>query len=246
MNRSSHNNRCNLLAGVANRIISLQTRRVLVQLMQEEVNFIGKRHVTCKFTVTIAQKLHCENTVWYLGNELLSPWIHCYGATQRMPRLKVKSKLIYDWLTVSRKLTSTWLCQSVSMSWYRVHLWDLRPDIISCPNVTLWNFRSCIWGRPLWREYGSAICSVITQWSESLRTRNRILLPHLRLPQPGGPGSRILIPQEQGGLVIPTGTGFPLHRLLRLASYDSQGYDGGIRILPLPGCTDPCIYSLQK
>jgi hypothetical protein len=33
-------------------------------------------------------------------------------------------------------------------------------------------------GRPLWREDGSAICSVITQWSESLRTRNRTLLSH--------------------------------------------------------------------
>jgi hypothetical protein len=40
---------------------------------------------------------------------------------------------------------------------------------------------------PLWREHWSAICSVITQWSESLRTRNHTLLSHLRLPQPGGP-----------------------------------------------------------
>jgi hypothetical protein len=39
-------------------------------------------------------------------------------------------------------------------------------------------------GRPLWREGGSTICSVITQWSEPLRTRNHILLSHLRLPQP--------------------------------------------------------------
>jgi hypothetical protein len=39
----------------------------------------------------------------------------------------------------------------------------------------------------------------------------------LRLPQPGGPGSRIYIPQEQGGPVIPPGTGFPFYRLLRLA-----------------------------
>jgi hypothetical protein len=81
-------------------------------------------------------------------------------------------------------------------------------------------------GRPLWREDGSAICSVITQWSESLRTWNHTLLSRLRLPQPGGPGSRINIPQEQGGPVIPPGTGFPLRRLLRLASYDSQGYGG--------------------
>jgi hypothetical protein len=63
-------------------------------------------------------------------------------------------------------------------------------------------------GRPLWREDGSAICSVITQWSESLRTRNHTLLCHLRLPQPGGPGSRIYIPQEQGSPVIPPGTGY--------------------------------------
>jgi hypothetical protein len=27
--------------------------------------------------------------------------------------------------------------QSVSMSWYRVPLWDLRPDIISCRNVAV-------------------------------------------------------------------------------------------------------------
>jgi hypothetical protein len=58
---------------------------------------------------------------------------------------------------------------------------------------------------------------LITQWSELLRTRNHTLLSHLRLPQPGGPGSRIYIPQEQGGPVIPPSTGFPLHRLLRLA-----------------------------
>jgi hypothetical protein len=38
-----------------------------------------------------------------------------------------------------------------------------------------------------------------------------------RLPQPGGPGPRIYIPQEQGGPDIPPGTGFPLRRLLRLA-----------------------------
>jgi hypothetical protein len=51
-----------------------------------------------------------------------------------------------------------------------------------------------IWGlisvrHPLWREHGPAICSVITQWSQSRR-------------------ARIYIPQEQGGPVIPTGTGF--------------------------------------
>jgi hypothetical protein len=36
-------------------------------------------------------------------------------------------------------------------------------------------------------------------------------------PQLGGPRPRIFIPQEQGGPVIPPGTGFPFRRLLRLA-----------------------------
>jgi hypothetical protein len=48
---------------------------------------------------------------------------------------------------------------------------------------------------------------------------------HLRLPQLGGPGPHIYITQEQGGPVILLGTGFPF-----VASYDSQGYGGGILI----------------
>jgi hypothetical protein len=35
--------------------------------------------------------------------------------------------------------------------------------------------------------------------------------------EPGGPGLRIYIPQEQGEPVIPPGTGFPFRRLLLLA-----------------------------
>jgi hypothetical protein len=47
-------------------------------------------------------------------------------------------------------------------------------------------------GRPLQQEDGSAICSAITQWSESSTTHNHTLLSHLRLSQPGGPGSHTL------------------------------------------------------
>jgi hypothetical protein len=39
----------------------------------------------------------------------------------------------------------------------------------------------------------------------------------LRLPRPGGPGLHIYISQEQGGPVIPPGTGVPFRRFLRLA-----------------------------
>jgi hypothetical protein len=40
--------------------------------------------------------------------------------------------------------------------------------------------------------------------------KTHTLVSHLRLPQPGGPGSRICIPQEQGGPVIPPGQWVPI------------------------------------
>jgi hypothetical protein len=97
--------------------------------------------------------------------------------------------------------------QSASMYWCRAH--SLTCDQILLPvGMLLSEICGLVSvGRPLWREDGSVICSVITQWSESLRTRNHTLLSYLRLPQPGGPGSLIYIPQEQGGPVIPPGTG---------------------------------------
>jgi hypothetical protein len=70
---------------------------------------------------------------------------------------------------------------AVSMSWYRAPLWDLQPDIISYRNVAVWNLRSCIYWAPSLTR--GRVCSVITQWSESLRTRNHALLSHLRLSQ---------------------------------------------------------------
>jgi hypothetical protein len=92
------------------------------------------------------------------------------------------------------------------MSRYRAHSGTCDQILLSVRR--LFSESCCLVSveRPLCREGGSAICSVITQWSESLRTRNHTLLSYLRLPQPGGPGSRIYIPQEQGGLVIPPGT----------------------------------------
>jgi hypothetical protein len=50
-----------------------------------------------------------------------------------------------------------------------------------------------------------------------------ILYSHLRFSQPEGPGSRICIPQEQGAPITLPGIGLPF-----FASYDSQGYSGGI------------------
>jgi hypothetical protein len=51
----------------------------------------------------------------------------------------------------------------------------------------------------------------VTLGSKSRRSHSHILLSHLRLPQPGGPGPSIYIPQEQGSPVIspPPGHWFP-------------------------------------
>jgi hypothetical protein len=59
-------------------------------------------------------------------------------------------------------------------------------DLILLPVGMLLSEICCLvsMGRPLRREDSSAICSVITQWSEWSRTRNHFLLCHLRLPQP--------------------------------------------------------------
>jgi hypothetical protein len=53
--------------------------------------------------------------------------------------------------------------------------------------------------------------------------RNHILLSHLRLPQLGGPGSHMYIPQEQSGAVILPGTGLPgTNSVARPASQKSR------------------------
>jgi hypothetical protein len=67
---------------------------------------------------------------------------------------------------------------------------------------------SCCWTSPAQSFLGP----------DSHGAHEHILLSlFLRLPQPGGPGSCIYIPQEQGSPIMPPGTGFPFRRLLRLA-----------------------------
>jgi hypothetical protein len=59
-----------------------------------------------------------------------------------------------------------------------------------------------------------------------------------RLPQSGGPGPRIYIPQEQGGPVNPQVQGS-----LFVASYDPQGHGGGIRTRLHTGSLATCSIS---
>jgi hypothetical protein len=58
------------------------------------------------------------------------------------------------------------------------------------------------------------------------------------IPQTGGPGPRIYIPQEEGGPVTLLGTGTPFRRLLRLAGWTTYK-------TPLPTALPLlCVHSL--
>jgi hypothetical protein len=73
-----------------------------------------------------------------------------------------------------------------------------------------------------------ALTSAIIFGSESV-------LSHIQDPQPGGSGPRIYIPQEQGGPVITSGTGFPFRCPLwpaglwwRYSTLPPHGIHGGL------------------
>jgi hypothetical protein len=106
-------------------------------------------------------------------------------------------------------------------------MWSPRPDFYYCQTFG----GLLMWGAPSDERMGLSftISAGPGQRSHSrVRvTRNSSLyftVSDWRRCQPGGPGPRIYIHQEEGGAVIPTGTVF-----LFVASYDSQGYGGGIR-----------------
>jgi hypothetical protein len=79
-------------------------------------------------------------------------------------------------------------------------------------------------GFSLWRENGSDVYNCC--WSSPAQSSwvrvpwdswSYFTVSDSRLHQPRGPGPRIYIPPEQGGPVIPPGSGFSFRRLLWLA-----------------------------
>jgi hypothetical protein len=110
---------------------------------------------------------------------------------------KVKAKLI--------------LWPAVSQSWCQAPIWDLRPIFPILSLIISRQFRICWCGAlSLTRsqvctfQFLPGITSAAFLRSESHGTHGHILLSlFLRLPQPGGPGSCIYFPQEQGNPVIP-------------------------------------------
>jgi hypothetical protein len=59
-----------------------------------------------------------------------------------------------------------------------------------------------------------ALASAVIHRSESPGNHDHILLSQIQDSQPGRPDPHIYIPQEQGGPVVPPGTGFQFRRLV--------------------------------
>jgi hypothetical protein len=113
---------------------------------------------------------------------------------------KSKSKLCYDWLSVDQS------------AWCQAPIWVLRPDLYYCQTVT----SLLMWGALSDERMGLpfTIAAGPRQRSHFWVRVSRDSWPYFtvsdsRLPQPGGPGPRTYNHQEQGGPVIPAGTGFP-------------------------------------
>jgi hypothetical protein len=114
--------------------------------------------------------------------------------------------------------------QSASLSWCQVNF-RARDQFFFLLEIFCRQLQVCYFVAPSLTR--GRVCNLllllvlaiaVPLWCESLGTQDHILLSQfLRLPQPGDPGPRIYIPQEQGDPVIPTDTGFPFRRLLRLA-----------------------------
>jgi hypothetical protein len=123
-----------------------------------------------------------------------------------------------NWLGQSQSQSQSYVTidgQSANLSWNNAPIWGLRPEFCYCQAVAgllMWGaFSDDRTALPFIIAAGPRQCShsrVRVSWD----SWPYFTVSDLRLPQPGGP-----VPQEQGGPVIPPGTGFPFRRLLQLA-----------------------------
>jgi hypothetical protein len=132
--------------------------------------------------------------------------------------------------------------QSANMSWYRVPLWDLWPDITSCRNIAVWNLLSFIYWAPSLTR--GQVCNL--QCNHSIVRVAQNPKPYFTVSSETPSTWKARFPY-----LYPPGTGWPSctpghwvsHlRLLGspfMASSDSQGYGGGILTrLPHVECLD--------
>jgi hypothetical protein len=130
---------------------------------------------------------------------------------------------VYNWAlpTTQSQCYLTTDNQSASLSWCQTTI-RARDQFFFLLEIFFRQLRVCYFvspslmrGRVCNLLLLQGLVSTVALQSESHGTQDHILLSQfLRLLQPGGPGPRIYIPQEQGGPVIPLGIGFPLGHLL--------------------------------
>jgi hypothetical protein len=91
------------------------------------------------------------------------------------------------------------------MTRFLFSVWLLRVSWCGEPSVARgWDYNLPV-------QFLLGLATAITPGSKSHRTNDHILLSHLRLPQLGGQSPCIYILHEQGGPVIPPGTGLTLN-----------------------------------
>jgi hypothetical protein len=162
---------------------------------------------------TTIQTLKYLNTFYYVVGTL------CYISVMNSYHIKgqwSEVKLFYNRRSVGQSVLVSG-SHLEPMTRFLFSVWQLRVSWCVAPSLTRG------WVYNLLVQLLLGLARAVTLGSKSRRTHDHILLSHLRLHQPGGPGPCIYIPQEQGGPVIPPGTGFPF-----VTSYDSQGCGGGI------------------
>jgi hypothetical protein len=121
--------------------------------------------------------------------------------------------------------------QSVSLSWCQAPILVPRPDFYYWQTVSGF----LMWGAVSDERAGLSFTTAAGPRQRS-HSRVRVLWdswPYFTvsdswLPKPGRPGPRIYIPQEQGGPVIPPGTGFPFHPMYVQSQSQSYFKTGGL------------------
>jgi hypothetical protein len=110
-----------------------------------------------------------------------------------------ESELLYDW----RFTTNQFVLATSPLRLASNFIFPLNTYGYSTYGSVVYN---CFWSSP----------AQLSQVRVPLDSWPHFIVSDSRLHQPGGWGPRIYIPEEQGRPVIPPGTGFHFHRLLRL------------------------------
>jgi hypothetical protein len=109
----------------------------------------------------------------------------------RMMDDELKLKLNYDRQSVGHSVLVSGSHLEL-MTRFLFSVWQLRVSCCAAPSLT----RGCVCNLLVQLLLG--LSRAVTLGVQVPQISDRILLSHLRLPQPGGPGPRVYIPQEQG------------------------------------------------